>query len=84
MEKWCEDSRWTFGEVSKHRHEYSWKAPYYFMYDEPPDINGDIYTKRQTKYIDSPYHKFTIIYNRCIYENTANCANRTRRSQHII
>ena len=56
--------------------------PYYFLYTEPPAINGDFYAKSKTEYFDSPYRKFTIIYNKCIYENTANCANCTRRSQH--
>lgn len=79
MEKWREDSRWCLGKSAYLKHV---GEPYYFFYNEPPAINGDFYTKSKTEYFDSPYRKFTIIYDKCIYENTANCANCTRRSQH--
>ena len=79
--RWYEDFHWCLGEKSRLENEYFQKKPYYFAYDEPPAINGDFYTEGQTKYLDSPYRKFTILYRKCIYENTASCVNCARRMQ---
>lgn len=42
MEKWREDSRWCLGKAASLSHG---GETYYFLYTEPPVINGDFLQK---------------------------------------
>lgn len=57
------------------------KEPYYYAYEIPPSINGDFYKQSTEVRYESPNYNFVIYYCKCVYENSASCANCTRRNQ---